>query len=111
MFHRLFIWLFGSNAEEGGVNEILNNSNMNLSYIKSLRSKKEQEVKQSDPLEVAQKFLERERDKDQLNDFVKSLSQITGPELTDPECREILDSALVCIHTITMGIKEGVENI
>ena len=67
------------------------------------------------PGEVAKIFPpepgEYKTEKQKMEDFCKSLAQITGPEITDPQLLHILDTALVQIKETRIHIRELLKNV
>lgn len=50
-------------------------------------------------------------DKEKLQDFIKSLGQITGPEVESKEATEILSSTLHIIHEATLFLTDQIKSI
>ena len=53
----------------------------------------------------------KKTDKEKLQDFIRSLGHITGPELMEKQSEEILKGSLILIHQARRYLIEGIKNL
>lgn len=79
-------------------NDLFENAKMEVEALR-----KDADPSQRPPLQKS--------DKEKMEDFVRSLGQITGPEITDPKILHILDHALVQLKETRAFIKLSLKTM